>query len=95
MENDLNTEPTVVNGPFLFKEWVKDDHITLVRNPDHWRGAPHLEGFIYKIVPNATVGVQQLKTAEVDVFDDIDPKYLVEMELQEHLNLFNEPLQVF
>ena len=88
MENDLNTEPTVVNGPFLFKEWVKDDHVTLVRNPNYWRGAPHLEGWIYKIVPNATVGIQQLKTGEADVFNDIDPKYLVEMELQEHLNLF-------
>jgi len=88
MESDLNTEPTVVNGPFQFKEWVKDDHITLVRNPDYWRGAPHMEGFIYKIVPNATVGVQQLKTGEVDIYDGIEPKYLVEMELQEHLNIF-------
>jgi len=88
MENDLNTNPTVTNGPFLFREWVKDDHITLVRNPDYWRGAPHLEGWIFKVVPNATVGVQQLKTSEVDVYDGIEPKYLVEMELQEHLNLF-------
>ncbi len=88
MESDLNTEPTVSNGPFLFKEWVKDDHVTLVRNPTYWRGAPNLEGWIYKVVPNATVGVQQLKTGEVDIYDGIEPKYLVEMELQEHLNIF-------
>ncbi|MFZ5918866.1 MAG: ABC transporter substrate-binding protein [Chloroflexota bacterium] len=87
-ENDLNTHPTVVNGPLLFQEWVKDDHITLVRNPNYWRGAPYLDGWIYKVVPNATVGVQQLKTGEVDVYDGIEPKYLVEMELQEHLSLF-------
>ena len=88
MESDLNTNPTVTNGPFLFQEWVKDDHITLVRNPNYWQGAPLLDGWIYKIVPNATVGVQQLKTGEVDVYDGIEPKYLVEMELQEHLNIF-------
>jgi peptide/nickel transport system substrate-binding protein len=88
MENDLDTNPTVTNGPFLFQEWVKDDHITLVRNPDYWQGAPHLEGWIYKIVPNATVGVQQLKIGEADIYDGIEPKYLVEMELQEHLTLF-------
>jgi peptide/nickel transport system substrate-binding protein len=88
MTNTLNTEPTVTNGPFLFQEWVKDDHITLVRNPNYYQGAPHLDGWIFKVVPNATVGVQQLKTGEVDVYDGIEPKYLVEMELQEHLNIF-------
>jgi peptide/nickel transport system substrate-binding protein len=88
MTNTLNTEPTVTNGPMLFKEWVKDDHITLVRNPDYWQGAPYLDGWIYKIVPNATVGVQQLKTGEVDIYDQIEPKYLVEMEMQENINLF-------
>jgi peptide/nickel transport system substrate-binding protein len=87
MENDLNTNPTVVNGPFMLQEWVKDDHITLVRNPDYWRGAPYLEGLIYKVVPNETVMIQQLKTGEGDV-GDIAPQYLVEIELQEHLNLF-------
>ncbi len=88
MTHDQNNNPTVVNGPMMFQEWVKDDHITLVRNPDYWRGAPYLDGFIYKIVPTATVGVQQLKTGEVDIYDGIEPKYLVEMELQEHLNIF-------
>ena len=87
-ENDLNTAPTVTNGPMTFQEWVKDDHITLARNPNYWQGAPHLEGWIFKIVPTATVGVQQLKTGEVDIYEDIEPKYLVEMELQEHINLF-------
>jgi peptide/nickel transport system substrate-binding protein len=88
MTNTLNTEPTVTNGPMILQEWVKDDHITLVRNPNYWRGAPHLEGYVYKVVPNATVGVQQLKTGEVDIYDAVDPKYLVEMELEPHLNIF-------
>jgi len=88
MTSDLNTNPTVTNGAMLFQEWVKDDHITLVRNPDYWRGAPLLDGWIFKIVPSATVGAQQLKTGEADIYDEMEPKYLVEMELQEHLNLF-------
>ncbi|RPI49062.1 MAG: hypothetical protein EHM56_12930, partial [Chloroflexi bacterium] len=88
MTNTLNTEPTVTNGPMILQEWVKDDHITLVRNPDYWRGAPHLEGFVFKVVPNATVGVQQLKTGEVDIYDGVEPKYLVEMELEPQLDIF-------
>ncbi len=88
MTNTLNTEPTVTNGPLMFKEWVKDDHITLVRNPDYWQGAPYLDGWIYKIVPNATVGVQQLKTGEVDIYDEVEPKFLVELEIADYLTLF-------
>lgn len=87
MENDLNTNPTVTNGSFTLKEWVKDDHITLVRNENYWKGTPHLEGLIYRVVPNQTVMIQQLKTGEVDV-GGVQPQYLVEMELQEHLNLY-------
>ncbi|MBN1658129.1 MAG: hypothetical protein JXA93_06990, partial [Anaerolineae bacterium] len=67
MDNPENTAPSVVNGPFLFQEWVKDDHITLVRNADYHLGAPKLEGYIWKIVPDATIGTQQLKTGEVDI----------------------------
>jgi peptide/nickel transport system substrate-binding protein len=87
-EHELNTNPTVTNGPLLFKEWVKDDHITLVRNPNYWQGAPYLEGWIYKIVPSATVGVQQLKTGEVDIYDEVEPKFLVDLELQDQLEIF-------
>lgn len=87
-ENELNTKPTVTNGPFLFQEWVKDDHITLVRNPNYWQGAPHLDGWLFKVVPNATSVVQQLKTGEADVYDGIEPKYLVDMELQEQLSIY-------
>jgi peptide/nickel transport system substrate-binding protein len=88
MTNTLNTQPTVTNGPMILQEWVKDDHITLVSNPDYWRGAPHLDGFVFKVVPNATVGVQQLKTGEVDIYDGVEPKYLVEMEMEPQLEIY-------
>ena len=85
--HDFNTNPTVGIGPFLFDEWVKDDHITVVRNPTYWKGAPHLEALIRKVVPDQTVLTQQLKTGEVDL-GGARPEDIPELELYDHLNIY-------
>ncbi|HLI51675.1 MAG TPA: ABC transporter substrate-binding protein, partial [Thermomicrobiaceae bacterium] len=58
---------TIGTGPFMFQEWIKDDHSTLVKFPGYWRGEPNLDQWIYKVVPNQTVETEQLKTGEVDI----------------------------
>ena len=57
---------TIGTGPFKFKEWVKDDHATLVKYPGYFRGEPAIDEWIYKVVKDSTVVVSQLKTGEVD-----------------------------
>lgn len=57
---------TIGTGPFQFEEWIKDDHMTLVKYPDYWYGEPNLDQYVYKVVPDQTVLVQQLKTGELD-----------------------------
>ena len=57
---------TIGTGPFMFKEWVKDDHITLTKYSGYWRGEPHLDSFSLKVVPDVTTLVQQMQTGEVD-----------------------------
>jgi peptide/nickel transport system substrate-binding protein len=63
----------VGTGPFKYKEWITSDHVTLTPNADYWDGAPHIDEFIYKIVPDSASAVQQLKTGEVDIFVGVDP----------------------
>ncbi|MGA7668854.1 MAG: peptide-binding protein [Nitrolancea sp.] len=58
---------TIGTGPFQFEEWVKDDHMTLVKYDSYWEGSPNLDKYIYKVVPDQNVLVQQLKTGELDV----------------------------
>jgi peptide/nickel transport system substrate-binding protein len=54
-------------GPFMFKEWVRGDHITLERNPNYWRkGTPYLDQIVLKIVPDPASRVLALKTGEID-----------------------------
>ncbi len=77
---------TIGTGPFMFEEWVKDDHITLVKNPNYWKGEPNLDRYIYKVVPDATVVAQQLKTGEID-YGGIEPSQLEDMRRQPNVNV--------
>jgi peptide/nickel transport system substrate-binding protein len=70
----------VGSGPFMFKEWVAKDHITLVRNPDYnWgssffkhTGPAYLDGVTYKIIPEPSVRTGTLKTGETHIIDEVD-----------------------
>jgi peptide/nickel transport system substrate-binding protein len=54
-------------GPFIFDEWVEQDHVTLKRNPNYWNpDAVYLDEVIQRIVPDATVRLTNLKAGELD-----------------------------
>ena len=71
----------VGTGPFVFKEWVNKDHVTLVKNPDYnWgspmfknTGAAHLDQVTFKIIPEPSVRTGTLKTGETQLIDEVDP----------------------
>ena len=70
---------TIGTGPFMFEEWVKDDHMTLVKYDGYFKGAPNLDKYLYKVVPNQTVISAQLKTGEID-YSTIQPADLQGMQ---------------
>lgn len=61
----------VGTGPFMFKEWVHRDHLTIVRNPDYtWgpTGQPaHLEEITFRFIPENATRVTTLETGETDI----------------------------
>ena len=55
-------------GPFVFKEWVAGDHITMVKNPDYFiEGQPYLDEIVYRVVPDANTLLNMTETGEVDI----------------------------
>jgi peptide/nickel transport system substrate-binding protein len=66
LTNPYNEKP-VGTGPFIFKEWVKGDHLTVERNPNYWRkGLPHFDRIVFKIVPDSSARILALQTGEGD-----------------------------
>ncbi|MCZ7567137.1 MAG: ABC transporter substrate-binding protein [Ardenticatenaceae bacterium] len=57
----------VGTGPFMFKEWVKDDHVTLVANPDYWQGKPAIDTLIFRAIPETSTRVANLLTHDIDL----------------------------
>ncbi len=63
--------PTVFSGPFMVKEWVAGDHMTLVPNPNYWQGTPKLSQINIKFVPDPTTALAALKSGDADLVPDL------------------------
>lgn len=68
IKNDtaFNQKP-LGSGPFQITEYAPGDHITEVANKSYFRGAPHLDKIIFRIVPNNNTAINQLQTGEINL----------------------------
>jgi peptide/nickel transport system substrate-binding protein len=64
-------ETPVGTGPFKFVSWERNQQVEVEKNPDYWQeGLPHLDGVIYRTVPDGTVQSLQIRTGDVHVLAD-------------------------
>ena len=62
------TEHPIGTGPFMFQEWVRGDHVTVVANPNYWReNSPKLEKITFKPIPDSSTRVAALQTGQIDL----------------------------
>lgn len=61
------TDP-VGSGPFVFEEWVPDDHFTVRANPDYWRaGLPYLDEVEFRIIVDDRSRESALLAGDIDL----------------------------
>ncbi|MFC7443177.1 ABC transporter substrate-binding protein [Laceyella putida] len=78
-------------GPFKFKEWKKNDTITLEKNPDFWRkGEPKLDKVIFKVIPDNAARFTALKSGDVDIIDGLNPSDVGPAEKDSKLQVFKQ-----
>lgn len=66
------TSAPVCSGPYLLKEWVPDDHYTLIPNPDYYGDDKATwEEVTYRIIPESSTRVSELLTGGVDIIDNV------------------------
>jgi peptide/nickel transport system substrate-binding protein len=65
----------VGTGPFMFKEWVPNDHVTLIKNPNYFdpAGAAHLDTITFKPYADQTAELNALQAGDIDWAQTISP----------------------
>ena len=91
---EFNSAPTVVNGPFKFKSWDKGQQVTLERNDSYWGGAPYLDQWIVKVLPDSVALTNQLKTGELDI-GPVDPGQFDNLKTTESVTTTEFPVPTF
>ena len=91
---DFNTAPTVVNGAFKFVSWAKGQQVTMARNDSYWQGAPYLDQWVYKVLPDSVAVTNQLKTGEIDI-GPVDPSAYDTLKPVSSVALSEFPVPVF
>lgn len=55
-------------GPFILKEWVRDDHSTMVRNPDYWDAPrPYVDEITFRPVTDEEQRLNTISAGGADV----------------------------
>jgi ABC-type transport system substrate-binding protein len=71
------TSNPVGTGPFVFKEWIPNDHFTATANPHYWRaGLPYLAQITFKPIPDESARANALKTGTIDLMITDTPQII-------------------
>lgn len=84
----------VSTGPFMLEEWVKDDHITLVRNEDYWGEKPTLERITFRVIPDSSAAFLALQAGEIDMITEWaspGPDQLAQAEADPNIQVLYNP----
>ncbi len=63
-------QPKVVSGPFMLSEWKTNSFITLIPNPNFYKGKPKLEKIQIRFMPTPEAALAALGSGAVDWYPD-------------------------
>lgn len=87
----FKSEP-VGTGPFVFKEWKRNDSITLEKNPNYWmQGYPKLNKVIIRTIPDNSARFNALVNGELDLVEGVNPDDLKKLEASKDLQKIVRP----
>ncbi len=80
----------VGTGPFKFAEWRTNQFVRVARNDDYFRGRPHLDGIVFRTLPDPLTLRLAFETRQVD-FWAADPWAVGTFRKDARFTLFSAP----
>jgi peptide/nickel transport system substrate-binding protein len=90
MQPAMKTNP-IGTGPFMFKEWIKGDRVTLVKYGQYYRtGVPYLDEVIFKFIDTPPARNAALKAGDIDVIGYLaSPETAIEFDKDARFKVYN------
>ncbi len=96
---DENCLAPIGSGPYIVDEWVKQDHITLTRNPDYATSPTGIDApasdaattLTWRFIPDATARFAALEAGQVDIIDNPLPEQITTAEASDDLAHLDAP----
>jgi peptide/nickel transport system substrate-binding protein len=86
------TEHPTGTGPFMFEEWVRNESLTMTRNPDYWGDFEgNIETLIFQPIPDNAARLQALQTGEIQGYDLVEPQDMETISGNPDLQLLDRP----
>ncbi len=86
----LDSDP-MGTGPYKLGEWIKEDHITLVANPDYYMGAPKIDEVTFRPITNPATRTAALLTGELDIVQDLAVRDVERVKGEAGFEVFTRP----
>lgn len=78
-------------GPFMFKEWQRDQYQTVVKYAGYYRGAPKLDAIVSRKVAQGSIAILSQQNGEIDAIDVRSPDDIATVKKDANLDVFPGP----
>ena len=86
---NFNRRP-VGTGPFRFAEWQTNEQIVLARNAGYFRGPPHLDRIVFRIIPDRVAMRIAFQTRQIDLWET-EPSAAAKLERDPRFEILSAP----
>jgi ABC-type transport system substrate-binding protein len=78
-------------GPFIFKEWLPGNRVSMVQNEAYWGTKPALSEVVFRVMPDNASRVVALEKGVVQVAAQIPPSDLTRLKENKNITILQTP----
>ena len=78
-------------GPFMFSEWVSGQRFVLQANKSYWRGAPKLEGLVFRPIVDDNARVSEMLSGGTDLTIEVPPDNIATFTASPNFTYYQQP----